>query len=388
VNLADPPLIALCNPVLGEVEKEAVLSVIDSGWLSMGEKVAAFEKAFARLHQVDQAVAVDSCTAGLHLCLAATGIGPGDEVLVPSLTFVATANAALYVGAKPVFVDIVDLEKPHISVDDAEKKCTERTRAAIVMHYGGYLVDLPAWRSFADRNNLILIEDAAHAPGAGEVGRWGDAAAFSFFTNKNMTTAEGGMLFAKDPAVLDRIRQMRSHGMTTGTLDRHRGHAYTYDVTMLGYNYRMDEIRAAMGLAQLAKLHQCNERRKQLSNLYRDTLQEEVQDVLIPFGPEHETAAHLMPILLPEGVNRESVMRAMRMEGIQTSIHYPPVHLFSYYRIRFPDLCLPKTEQFFSRGLTLPLHPGLSQSDLGRVINSLRKGIKENQMQPRIRYAD
>lgn len=375
MNPTDLDLISLSDPTLDGAEKKAVAGVIDSRWLTMGENVAAFEKAFAVLHQVDHAVAVDSCTAGLHLCLAAMGIGPGDEVLVPSLTFVATVNAVLYVGASPVFVDIQGPNTPHISIDDAELKCTDRTRAVIIMHYGGYLVDLPAWRSFADRKGLILIEDAAHSPGVGEVGRWGDAAAFSFFTNKNMTTAEGGIIFAKDPAVVERFRRMRSHGMTTGTLERHSGHAYSYDVVTLGYNYRMDEIRAAMGLAQLGKLLQSNDRRRRLSSLYREELALEVPAVSVPFGPEHETAAHLMAVLLPEGIDRENLMREMRAKGIQSSIHYPPVHLFSYYRDRFPGTSLPETEQYFSRELTLPLHPGLTQSDLGRVVTSLKQSV-------------
>jgi dTDP-4-amino-4,6-dideoxygalactose transaminase len=235
-------MMLLGNPVLGEEEKQALSEVIDSGWLTMGERVAAFEKAFADLHGVGNAVAVNSCTAGLHLCLTALGIGPGDEVLVPSVTFVATVNAVVYAGAAPVFVDIINRELPHISIADAEARCTLKTRAVIVMHYGGYLVDLAAWRRFADAHDLLLIEDAAHAPGIAEVGRWGDAAAFSFFTNKNMTTAEGGMVVARDPVVAQRIRQMRGHGMTKSTLERHRGHAYSYDVTMLGYNYRLDEL--------------------------------------------------------------------------------------------------------------------------------------------------
>lgn len=367
--------VSLCEPVLDEAEKQAALSVIDSGWLSMGDRVAAFEGAFAALHEVEEAVAVDSCTAGLHLCLSATGIGPGDEVLVPSLTFVATVNAVLYVGARPVFVDIEDLETPHISLEDATAKCTSRTRAVIVMHYGGYRVDLPVWRAFADGMGLLLIEDAAHAPGVREVGKWGDAAAFSFFANKNMTTGEGGVVFAKDPAVLQRMRRMRSHGMTTGTLERHRGHAGSYDVTMLGYNYRMDEIRAAIGLAQLAKLPESNAQRKRLASRYRERLTEVVPAVLVPFSPEHETAAHIMAVLLPEGADREHVMNSMRREGIQTSIHYPPVHGFEFYKRCLPAPSLPRTDRFCAKELTLPLHPGLCAEDLERAIEALRAAI-------------
>ena len=367
--------IPLFSPQLGEEEKQALCEVIDSGWLTMGETVAAFERAFAELHGVDNAVAVNSCTAALHLSLKALNIGPGDEVLVPSLTFVATVNAVLYVGAMPVFVDIEGVGLPHISLKDAEMKCTSRTKAAIVMHYGGYLVDMVAWHSFCDEKGLILIEDAAHAPAVGAVGRWSDASAFSFFSNKNMSTAEGGMIIAPDASVLKRIRHMRSHGMTTDTLTRHRGHAHSYDVIMLGYNYRMDELRAAMGLVQLARLRRWNKRRYELSKCYRQLLAAQLPEVVVPFDQTHDTAAHLMPVLLPAGIDRQKIMDHLRGDGIQTSIHYPPIHLFSYYSERFPGINLPKTEEFCLKELTLPLHPSLREGDVERVVNLLRKAV-------------
>lgn len=368
-------LISLAEPVVGEQEKQVLCRVLDSGWLTMGENVRAFERAFAELHRAQDAVAVSSCTTGLHLCLAALGVGEGDEVLVPSLTFVATVNAVLYVGATPVFVDIEQKDLPHIFLADAMAKCTTRTKAVIVMHFGGYVADLPTWRSFADAHQLRLIEDAAHAPAVAEVGQRADASAFSFFSNKNMSTAEGGMVLARDESMLARVRHLRSHGMTTGTLDRDRGHAYSYDVTALGYNYRMDELRAALGLAQLARLEQWNARRRELSNYYRDRLAEELSDIVVPFGPGWETAAHLLPILLPEHADRARIMEELRQARIQSSIHYPPVHRFSYYRERFPGVSLPNTESFCSRELTLPLHPSLRESDVDRVVAALKSAI-------------
>jgi len=368
-------VISLCDPVLGEEEKEALCSVIDSGWLTMGERVAAFEQGFAKLQGAKDAVAVSSCTAGLHLCLAALDLGPGDEVLVPSLTFVATVNAVLYVGATPAFVDIEEIDQPHISIKDARKKCTPKTRAVMVMHYGGYVADLSAWRTFADANGLKLVEDAAHCPATGAVGQLSDAAVFSFFTNKNMTTAEGGMVVAREPSVLGSIRLMRSHGMSTGTLDRYRGHAYSYDVSTLGYNYRIDELRAAIGLVQLTRLPQWNARRRELTNCYREKISKCLPELSIPFEKGHETAAHLMPVLLPEGADRERVMMRLRQEGVQSSVHYPPVHQFSYHRGRFPGVSLPKTEQFAARELTLPLHPGLNEKDVERVVDVLYEAL-------------
>jgi len=368
--------ISLADPVIGQEEKEALCAVIESQWLTMGDRVAAFESSFAQLHGAEDAVAVNSCTAGLHLCLEAFNIGPGDQVLVPSLTFVATVNTVIYVGATPVFVDIENEWTPHIAIGDAEAKCTPKTKAVIVMHYGGYLVDLEKWRSFCDAKGLKLIEDAAHGPGATGDGRMSDAAAFSFFTNKNMTTAEGGMVLAREKSILEIIRQLRSHGMTTSTLDRHRGHAYSYDVTKLGYNYRMDELRAAMGLVQLIRLPEWNRRRSELKNYYRQYLSTHLPQVTIPFKPNHKTAAHLMPILLPDGVDRESVMGHLRHDGIHSSIHYTPVHKFSYYQNMFPDVNLPNTDHFCSRELTLPLHPSLTEKQIENVLESLRSAIE------------
>jgi dTDP-4-amino-4,6-dideoxygalactose transaminase len=368
-------MITLAEPVLGNEEKEALCAVIDNGWLTMGDRVASFERSFAHLHSANDAVAVSSCTAALHLCLKALGIGRGDQVLVPSLTFVATVNAVLYVNAEPVFVDIVDVCTPHISLHDAEAKCTPRTKAVIVMHYGGYLVDLHSWRAFADKKRLFLIEDAAHAPAVGEVGRLSDASAFSFFSNKNMSTAEGGMVIAKDSDVLERIRRMRGHAMTTNTLDRDRGHAYSYDVNMLGYNYRMDELRASMGLVQLVRLPEWNRKRRELTELYRESISSLVPEIDIPFTHDHVTAAHLMPVLLPPGANRENIMVQLREAGIQSSIHYPPVHQFSYYREKFPEVTLSKTEEFCERELSLPLHPMLTEDDIMCVVESIKTAL-------------
>jgi len=368
-------LISLSDPVIGKKEKKALCAVIDSQWITMGERVAAFERAFAHLHGMDDAVAVSSCTAGLHLCLAALNIGPGDEVLVPSLTFVATVNAVLYVGATPVFVDIEKEDIPHISLSDAQTKCTPRTKAVIVMHYGGYLVDLPKWRAFADTNQIFFLEDAAHAPGVNDVGRWSNAAVFSFFTNKNMTTAEGGMVLAREMALLKDIRRLRSHGMTTLTLDRYRGHAYSYDVTALGYNYRMDELRAAIGLVQLPQLQKWNKKRSELAHSYRRVISINIPEVIIPFAQDHETAAHLMPIVLPVDTNRQEVMQQLNEASIQTSIHYPPIHHFSYYRERFPGVVLPQTEKFCARELTLPLHPSLTEKHVEQTVEPLRQAI-------------
>jgi len=369
--------ISLSIPVVGEEEKAALREVIESGWLSMGAKVQAFEGSFAGLHGQKSAVAVNSCTAALHLILRAFNIGPGDEVMVPAVTFVATVNAVLYVGATPVFLDIEGLEKPLLSLDEAAAKCSPKTKAVIVMHYGGYTVDLRRWRDFCDARGIRLIEDAAHAPGAPGVGRLSDASAFSFFANKNMSTAEGGMVLSPDEDTLSVIRRMRGHGMTADTLVRHRGHAYSYDVTMMGFNYRLDELRAAVGLVQLQHLPEWNRTRNALTQAYRRKLASEAPSVQVPFEQNHPTTAHLMPVLLPGNCRREGVMDSLRRSGIQSSIHYPPVHLFSYYRKLYPEVVLPESEKFCQRELSLPLHPALDEADIGRVVDGLRTALEE-----------
>jgi dTDP-4-amino-4,6-dideoxygalactose transaminase len=253
----------------GPEEEQAVLDVLRSRWLTMGEVTARFEAAFAESCGVKHAVAVANGTVALHLACLGADIGPGDEVIVPALTFVATAACVRYVGATPVFADVTSPDDLTLSPQSVEALITPRTRAIIVMHYGGYVCDMPAFRALAEKHNLKLIEDACHAPGAERDGRragaWGDVAAFSFFSNKNLATGEGGMLTTDDDEIAAKLRRLRSHGMTSLTWDRHRGHAWSYDVTDLGYNYRPSEMLAALGLAQLSKLEASNQRRRELT---------------------------------------------------------------------------------------------------------------------------
>jgi dTDP-4-amino-4,6-dideoxygalactose transaminase len=368
------PMLFVAEPVLGPEEKAALCEVIDSGWITMGPRVRAFEQAFAELHGVRDAVAVDSCTAALHLILEALGIGPGDEVLVPSLTFVATANAVVYVGGTPVFVDIESPAVPLISVEDAERKRTSRTKAVIVMHYGGHLAERDAWRDFAARHGLLLIEDAAHAPGVAGVGSFGDAAAFSFYGNKNVTTAEGGMVLARNAEVLERVRLMRGHGLTRGTFQRTQDALPHYDVTMLGYNFRMDELRAAIGLVQLGYLARWNARRGALVGTYRQSIAKDCPSLLVPFPTDTPSAHHIMPIVLPAEVGRDRVIMLLREAGIQTTIHYPPVHQLSFYRQR-ASLSLPITDDFARRQLTLPLHPRMDDGAVAVVVAALADAL-------------
>ncbi len=374
--LKEMNMISVAEPCLGRDEKDALNEVIDSGWITMGSQVRSFERKFADMHGVADAVAVNSCTAGLHLALQAVGVTQGDEVLVPALSFVATANAVLYTGATPVFVDIESLDVPIMSPSDAAAKCTANTRAIIIMHYGGYMADRQVWRDFADARGLFLIEDSAHAVGTSRNGIFGDLAVFSFFGNKNMTTAEGGMVVALDPAILSQARQARGHGMTTGTMERLQGGMITYDVTMLGFNYRMDELRGAVGLVQLRHLDEWNDMRRIATQTYRVLLEEYCPDVLVPFQSPRPSTHHIMPVLLPRDVDRQRISDSLRADGVQTTNHYPPIHWFTWFRAKFPGIRLPSTEEFAMRELTLPLHPKLSAGQVKLVTRSLAKALE------------
>ncbi len=239
------------------------------------------------------------------------------------------------------------------------------------MHYAGHLVS-DGWRDFAASRGLLLIEDAAHAAGVDGAGGFGDAAVFSFYGNKNMTTAEGGMVAARNAEVLDRIRQLRNHGMTSSTLQRRDGLA-SYDVPMLGYNYRMDELRAAIGLVQLGKLSGWNKKRTSLTRTYEIMLKEYCPEIGLTFDGSRLSAHHILPTILPKGADRQRIMAMLREAGIQTTIHYPPVHLLSLYRDQFPSVDLPLTEEFARRELTLPLHPKLEE----RHVEVVARGMAE-----------
>ncbi len=373
--------IPLADIDFDEAEEKAVLQVVKSRWLTMGANTQTFEEEFAAYVGAKHAIAVANGTAALHLACMAVGLGPGDEVITPSLTFVATANAVRYTGAAPVFADVESLQDLDISLASIEKNLTERTRAIMVMHYAGYPCDMAAITNFAKAHNLVVIEDAAHASGAKidgrDMGTWGQVGCFSFFSNKNMTTGEGGMVVTNDDETAAKLRILRSHGMTTMSWDRHRGHAWSYDVVDLGYNYRMDEIRAALGRVQLSKLNRNNERRRKLTALYRDLLQEMAPSILLPFDkPRGIPSSHIMPILLPKGCDRLQFMEQMKSFGIQTSIHYPPIHRFKIYSEGAGSgWNLPITDDVVNREVTIPLYPTMSEGDVSTVVQAVRDSL-------------
>lgn len=363
---------------LGEEEIRAVEGVMRSRWLTMGEKIQEFERSFAAFVGAKHAFAVSNATAALHLSNMALGIGPGDEVIVPSLTFVATANAIRYVGARPVFAEVTSEGDWTISPADIERRITPRTRAIAVVHYAGYACDMAAIRDIAKRHQLAIVEDCAHSPGATVDGRalgtWGDTGCFSFFSNKNMTTGEGGMIVTDRDDFAEAFRRLRSHGMTTMTLDRHKGHAFVYDVTALGYNYRMTEMHAAMGIEQLKRLPAWNRRREEVTNWYREELRD-IPNLGVPFVEHRGTSTyHIMPVLLPAGIERQAVMESLRSKGIQTSVHYRPIHTFTAYSA-IPASGLELTEAIGLRALTLPLFPSMTKMQISSVVAALRAAL-------------
>jgi dTDP-4-amino-4,6-dideoxygalactose transaminase len=366
---------------IGEEESRAVAEVIRSKWLSMGPRTEAFEARFADACGVKHAIAVSNCTAALHLALKGCGIGPGDEVLVPSYTFVATANAILYQGATPVFVDINGPGDLNLSTADLEAKIGPRTAAILPVHIAGYAADMDRLMDIAERHGLAVVEDACHGIGARFEGRpgsrWtgrklgaiGTAGCFSFFANKNLATGEGGMIVTNDDRLAETARRCRSHGMTKSSWDRASGRATDYDVVDLGYNYRSTELTAALGLVQLAKLEKANTKRRQLARRYQQRLAS-CPSITLPFsGRQDESSHHIFPILLHDGARRPLFRRLLQEQGIQTSVHYPPVHLFTQYagRCSSQHASLHMTTSVSQREVTLPLHPLLSESDIDTI---------------------
>jgi dTDP-4-amino-4,6-dideoxygalactose transaminase len=362
--------IALVDPDIGPAEIEAVTRVMRSGWVSIGAETAAFEADFAAALGVDEAVAVSSGTAALHLACAALGLGPGDEVVVPSLTFVATASAVRMTGAQPVFADVAG--PTDLSVDPASVAAaiTPRTRAVIAVHYGGWPADLVTLRAVTNAAGITLIEDAAHAPvlatPAGMAGTVGDIGCFSFHATKNLTTGEGGMVVARDPALLASVRALRSHAFTpSGDIDR------------VGFNYRPTDLTSAIGRVQLTRLAEDRALRRRRTAEYHGLLGPVAAAPVHP--PGSLSAHHLLPILLPEPVDRSVVQAALQSCAIQTRVHYPPIHRYSAYRppAGQPSPQLPRTDSLAPRLLTLPLHRRMTTGDVEVVVAALAGALAD-----------
>jgi dTDP-4-amino-4,6-dideoxygalactose transaminase len=369
--------VPLSVPSFSEAEVRKVAEVLRSGWWTCGPETASLEREFASFIGVPHAIAVSSGTAALHLAFLALGLGPGEEVLTPAINFVAAANCVRHAGGVPRFVDVDSLTQPLVSPAGLGQAITPQTRGICLMHYGGYASAMDSIMDLAKRHGLWVVEDAAHAPGATwkgiRCGAWGDIGCFSFFGNKNLTCGEGGMVTTSSRELGAKMRVLRSHGMSSLTWDRYRGHQFSYDVSEAGFNFRMDDLRASLLRVQLSGLESSNRRRAERVAWYRELLCGDPRWAL-PFLDHPGTSAHhIFPIILDESIDRAQVMEGLRAGGIQSSIHYPPIHQFSFYRnLGLPAANLDISEALGRRLLTLPLFPDMTRDQTECVVRVLR----------------
>lgn len=360
--------IPIAHPLLGEEERQAVLRVLDSGQLAQGAVVAELESAFAEWCGVKHAIAVSSGTAALHLVMLAHRIGPGDEVITSPFTFIASANAALFVGAHPIFVDI-EPDTFNLDPDLVAAAVTPRTKAILPIHLYGHPAPMRALREIASRHDLLLIEDACQAHGAAEdghkTGTLGDSATFSLYPTKNMTAGEGGLITTNDDAVATQARLLRNHGQSE---------RYRHEI--LGYNFRLTDLQAAIGLAQLRKLEGFNAIRRLHAAILRDGLRG-LGGVVPPVErPGYTHVYHQFTVRFPRG--RGGIARKLAERGIGSSVYYPiPVHRQPVYQqLGYGSVSLPVAERLAAEVLSLPVHPALSRQDLDRVIDAVRETVQ------------
>ncbi|MFQ5707994.1 MAG: DegT/DnrJ/EryC1/StrS family aminotransferase [bacterium] len=383
--------IPFCRHSVAEDEATAVLDALHSDWLTTGPKTREFERDFANYIGVQHAVALNSCTAALHLALLAHGVSPGDEVITTPLTFCATAEAIEYCGAHPVFVD-VDPGSFNIDANLIEASISARTRCILPVHYGGIPCELEAIYRIADRHNLLVIEDAAHALGSRYhneiIGSFGKPACFSFYATKNITTGEGGMVTLNDSETAEKIKLLGLHGMSKDAWRRYSKHGtWRYEINELGYKYNMPDMQAALGICQLKKLETFNSIRQKRAKMYFEILRE-CEEVSMPAWYDdyflrliHSgtlNSWHLFVILLNEDrvtINRDRLIEELKEQGIGTSVHFIPLHLQPYYarKYGFRRGRYPVAESIFERVVSLPIYPRLTEQDILFITERLQK---------------
>ena len=373
--------IPLFNLNFDEREAQAAYDTIKSGWISTGPKNEQLEQMFIDMWKVGYAVSMTNCTAALHVCCMVCGLGPGDEVLVPSLTFAASVNSIRYVGATPVFCDIIGPDHINIDPKEIEKKITPKTKAIVVVHMAGFPAHMDEIMAIAHKHNLKVIEDACHGPlseyKGKKLGTIGDCAAFSFFSNKNISTGEGGMFITNNEEMEKKARLIRSHGMSTMSYQRASGHATEYDITCLGYNFRMDDIRASIAIEQLKKLPSDLNTRIKVRKQYVDRLSK-VEGIVVPFAVNTEFVSnYIFPVVLLNSnkERRNKIREYIHAAGIQTSVHYPAVHHFSTYKEL--GAMLPQTDYVTNNEITLPMYAALTTEQVDLICDILGKALKE-----------
>ena len=360
-------------------EIDAVSETIRSQWISTGPKCEELEKLFQDMLNVKYAVSLTNCTAALHLACILCDIKEGDEVLCPSLTFAASVNCIRYVGATPVFCDVVGPDHLNIDPIEIEKNITKNTKAIIVVHMAGFPAKMDEIVTIANKYNLKVIEDACHGPlseyKGKKLGTIGDIGCFSFFSNKNISTGEGGMLVTNNEEMAKKARLLRSHGMTTMSYQRATGHATSYDILELGYNYRMDDIRASIGVVQMKKLSDDLKKRINVRKRYIEQLSK-VKGIAVPFADNTEFVSnYILPIVLKNSTSekRDRIRENLHAAGIQTSVHYPAVHKFSIYSQY--KATLPKTEYITDNEITLPMYGSLTNDEIDFIVETLNKAL-------------
>lgn len=382
MRFSPPPLFI---PWITADDKRAVLEALSHPWLTGGPIVSKFEKSFAEYVGTKNAVACSSCTAALHMVMLALDIGSGDEVIVPDLTFAATANAALFVGAEPVFADI-DERTLNVSPGDIQKNITSKTKAIIVVHYGGQPCDMKEVMEIAEDRHIPVVEDCAHSLGARymnrNTGSIGTAGCFSFYPTKNITTLEGGMVTTNDDEIARRARLFRDHGMTKAAHERQKTRTWVYDVVELGFNYRLNEVQAALGMSQLKRVEEANKRRIAAAQGYNEALSR-VGGVGLPHtAPDRTHVYHLyvVRVLKEFGLTRDELFEYLSAKGIGVSVHYIPLHLMSLYKNRSHRKydAFPVAEQAYKEILSLPLFPTITKGQVKSVISSIRESTLES----------
>ena len=373
--------IPLFNLNFDEQEARAAYDTIMSGWISTGPRNAELEKLFVDMWKVKYAVSMTNCTSALHACCMVCGFGPGDEVICPSLTFAASCNCIRYVGATPVFADIVGPYHMNIDPEDIERKITPRTKGIIVVHMAGFPANMDEIMTIAKKHNLKVIEDACHGPlseyKGKKLGTIGDCAAFSFFSNKNISTGEGGMFITNDEEMAQKARLIRSHGMSTMSYERASGHATEYDITCLGYNFRMDDIRAAIAIEQLKKLPDDLQARMRVREQYVNRLKR-IDILAIPFMDNTEFVSnYIFPTVILQSTKerRDKIREFIHAAGIQTSVHYPAAHRFSTYKDQ--GAVLPQTEYVTDNEITLPMYAALTEKQVSFICDTYEQALIE-----------
>jgi dTDP-4-amino-4,6-dideoxygalactose transaminase len=375
------------QPDIGQAEIDEVVDTLRSGWITTGPKTKEFERRFAEYIGARHAIAVNSCTGGLHVALAAAGIGPGDEVIVPTITFCATANVVVHLGATPI---IVDLEPDTLNIDTQrlEAAITPRTRAVIPVHLYGHPCDMDRISEIAKTHRLLVIEDAAHAVAAEwrgqRIGSFSPATAFSFYATKNLTTAEGGMITTDDDEYAGKMRIWALHGISHDAWKRYSAEgSWYYEVTVPGFKYNLTDLQSALGLHQLARLEVMTQRRTELAARYRAGLCDlpEIELPTVRSGIRHAWHLYVIRLRLERlGINRAEFIERLKSEGIGTSVHFIPLHRQPYYRDRFgfQPADFPVADAAYERLVSLPLYTRMTERDVDDVIETVHRVVQRN----------